>query len=685
MAIETAAMEDLLEKLLKQTQANSIAQGQAFAKLAKASGLDPKTVGDAQTKLKKLGESAEDASQKVNVMASAGKVVGSVLGDLAAGAGKTVGNLVDFAAKAALGGASLSDFFTAFKDLPIIGSVAGLFAALAKIQEETLNSYRGLSKAGINFGQALGDLRVTASKLGLTQDQYIKLMTTNADAFAMMGSSANQGAKNFRNINLELTKTGGVGESLRNLGFGFEEMNYLTASYVRVSGGLSKQQQQDYKGVAAAVAEYGKELDLIARVTGKSREMQEKALQEEMEEANWQAYLAGQDDKTREKLKSQVNDAIALAGKGGAQIVKAQAMGIAVQGEAGQMITSTAGELSEHLRKNTDRAMNSAVSVEQFRNEQARRLGEGQYMAADAYERLKGPLGAMALQGDKVAETLGPLAQQYSKYKLAGDKSIEDTISRVQAEQKLAEKDAKTKSEELDAALKAEAAMRDFQAAMQDVANVLIQKVLNPLIQEIVPHMPEIVKGLQEFADWLKKWIPKLFNDQGRQEIIDNVSKSLSDIMSRTWNNIINPKIDKAQDEKNLSKMTAGEKGFSYLLRAIEHIGDFMGLGDLARASRIEKETQGTIGRAGTSWGMTGKLIEDFGNGTDVTLHGNEGVVNSQQIADIMEGGASIKLKATIDRLNSINEQMLEHMKMIADNTERSLQATKDLNGNAFA
>jgi hypothetical protein len=685
MAIETAAMEDLLEKLLKQTQANGLAYSQAFAKLAKSSGLDPKTVENTQSKLKKLGDSADDTSNKISRMEKAGVVVGSVLGDLAAGAGKTVGNLVDFAAKAALGTASLSDFFTAFKDLPIVGSVAGLFAALAKVQEENLNSYRSLSKAGINFGQALGDLRTTATQLGLTQEQYVKLMTSNADAFAMMGSTANQGARNFRSINLELTRTGGVGEQLRNLGFGFEEMNYLTASYVRVTGGLSKQQQQQHKEVAAAVAEYGKELDLIARVTGKSREMQEKALQEEMEEANWQAFLAGQDEKTREKLKSQINDAIALAGKGGAQIAKAQAMGIAVQGEAGQLITSTAGQLAEHLRKNTDRAMNATVSVEEFRNGQARRLGEGQAYAAEAYERLKGPLGAMALQGDKVADTLGPLAQQYSKYKLAGDRSIEDTIARVEAERKAAAADATTRDKELAAALEAEAAMRDFQAAMQDITNVLIRDVLNPLLKEITPHMPEITEKIKEFAEWLKKWIPKLFNDQGRQEIIDNVTKALSDIMSRTWNNVIHPTIDKGQDEKNLSKMTGGEKAFSYLLRGIEAIGDFMGLGDLARASRISKETEGTKDRAGTSWGMTGKLIEDFGNGTDVTLHGNEGVINGQQISDIMEGGASIKLKATIDRLNTINEQILAQMKMVAENTERTLEATKALNGNAFA
>lgn len=56
-----------------------------------------------------------------------------------------------------------------------------------------------------------------------------------------------------------------------------------------------------------------------------------------------------------------------------------------------------------------------------------------------------------------------------------------------------------------------------------------------------------------------------------------------------------------------------------------------------------------------------------------------------QQLSTMMDGSASIKLKASIDRLNSINEQILEHMKAVADNTERNLQATRDLNGNAFA
>jgi hypothetical protein len=85
------------------------------------------------------------------------------------------------------------------------------------------------------------------------------------------------------------------------------------------------------------------------------------------------------------------------------------------------------------------------------------------------------------------------------------------------------------------------------------------------------------------------------------------------------------------------------------------------------------------------SYGTTGQLFENFGNGTDVTLHGTEGVFTPQQIQAIMDGTASNKLKDTLDELNTTNKQILQHMMAIAENTGRTVDATNALNGNMLA
>ena len=688
MSIQTAVMEDLLERLLKETQTNGIAQANALAKIAKSAGIDSKTVGDAQTKLKKLGDAAEEGAKQVSSFASsAGKVAGAVLGDLVSGLTSTIGNLAAFSAKAMSGAASLSDLAMSFKDLPLIGAVVPFFTSLLKIQEENLKAYRELAKSGVNFGQSINELRTTAISLGLNLEQFNKMIGASVDAFALMGKTANDGAKNFKNINLELTRSGGVGEQLRNLGYGFEEMNLLTASFVRVTGGLSKQQQQDYKGVAAAVAEYGKELDLIARITGRSREQQEKELEEQMKEANFQAFLSGQDENTRKKLQLAVNEALANAGKGGADIVKASAMGLVAQSEQSAAIMSLAGDAGETLTKIGKDAMNKNVALTDFQVNSAKRMGTVMYELGTAYRGNEITFNAMAQGGDKLAETFGVAARASTNLNNNNITTLEQAQAYAQAEAAIARKEAETRSGSLSAALTLEETMRKLNEAFSKLAVVLIDKLVNPLINELGKITPEqwqnFTKGIITFAETIATWVPKVFDAKGRQEIIDGVTKALTDIIERTFMNIgsamtkkmLGPNVEFRPDMKGKTP-DAAEWYSKALMEALDNWWS-QRFGD-GKSSEPKNKTFG-------SYGTTGQLFENFGNGTDVTLHGTEGVFTPQQIQAIMDGTASNKLKDTLDELNTTNKQILQHMMAIAENTERTVDATNALNGNMLA
>jgi hypothetical protein len=686
MAIETAAMEDLLEQILKQTSAQTAMQAASFAKLAKAAGLDPKAVEAAQSKLKKLGDAAEESSVKVSHLASAGKVLGSVLADLTTGLFSTVGNLAAFSAKAMSGAASLSDLLMSFKDLPLIGAVVPFFANLAKLQEENLKGYRDLSKVGVNFGQALGELRITAAASGLTLDQFNKIIASSVDAFVLMGTSANDGAKNFKNVNLELTKTGGFGEQLRNLGFGFEDMNLLTASYIKTTGGLSKQQQTDYQGVAKAVAEYGKELDLIARITGKSREEQEKQLEEQMKEANFQAFLSTQDEATRKKLQLAVNEATAQAGKGGADIVKAAAMGLTAQSEQSGILYSLASDATESLTRTGKMAMDKNVALTDFQADSAKRLGTITYQLGKAYEGNEITFNAMAQGADKAASSFAPMANAATILNNNNIKTIEQAQANALKEKAIADHDAKTRSAELAGALLLEDLMKRLNTAFAELGDVLINQLLIPLSKVLLDHMPDIKQGIEDLSIWLTKWVPKIFDEKGRREIIDALTEALvqvvkgvhqaaldrmfgKDKVTSAIDGSIKP-TDPRQDVANANNAALGAMWESFKAWA--------GFGSKDSGAP-------SSGRAATTFGTTGQLFENFGNGTDVTLHGQQGVFNPQQIQDLMDSGTTIKLKASIDRLNSINEQILAQMKDVAENTQRNVEATKALNGNAFA
>jgi hypothetical protein len=686
MAIETAAMEDLLEQLLKQTQANGANQASAMAQLAKASGINGKTINDTQSKLKKLGDSAEESSKKLNLLNSTGKVVGSVLADLTTGIASTVGNLAAFSSKALSGAATLSDLMMSFKDLPLIGSFVPFFVSLVKLQEENLKGYRDLSKVGVNFGQALGELRTTAAASGVTLDQFNKIIASSADAFVLMGTSANDGAKNFKNVNLELTRTGGVGEQLRNLGFGFEDMNLLTASYIKTTGGLSKQQQTDYQGVAKAVAEYGKELDLIARITGRSREQQEKDLEEQMKEANFQAFLSTKDEATRKKLQLAVNEATSQAGKGGADIVKAAAMGLTAQSEQSGIIYSLATDAAESLTRTGKMAMDKNVALTDFQADSAKRLGTVQFQLGKAYQGNEITFNAMAQGADKAAQSFAPMANAATILNNNNIKTIEQAQANALKEKAIADHDAKTRSGELDSALKLEDFMKRLNTAFAELGDVLINQLLVPLGNILLKHMPDIKQGIEDLSIWLTKWVPKIFDEKGRKEIIDALTEALVSIIY----GVHQAALDRVFGKGNIKSNIDGKIQPTDPRQDVANANN-AGLGQMwesfkAWAGFGSKDSGApSSGRAATTFGTTGQLFENFGNGTDVTLHGQQGVFNPQQIQDLIDSGATIKLKASIDRLNSINEQILEQMKVVADNTERNLQATKDLNGNAFA
>jgi hypothetical protein len=198
--------------------------------------------------------------------------------------------------------------------------------------------------------------------------------------------------------------------------------------------------------------------------------------------------------------------------------------------------------------------------------------------------------------------------------------------------------------------------------------------------------MPDIKQGIEDLSIWLTKWVPKIFDEKGRKEIIDALTEALVSIIY----GVHQAALDRVFGKGNIKSNIDGKIQPTDPRQDVANANN-AGLGQMwesfkAWAGFGSKDSGApSSGRAATTFGTTGQLFENFGNGTDVTLHGQQGVFNPQQIQDLIDSGATIKLKASIDRLNSINEQILEQMKVVADNTERNLQATKDLNGNAFA
>jgi hypothetical protein len=678
-------MEQLLSNMLKLQQQQSKEQAAAFARLAKAAGLDPKLIANAESKLKNLGDAAEETAKSTTKMNKAGNMAGAALADLTSGVMGTAGNLVNFGHAAMSGTAKVSEFFAAFKELPVIGLVASLFSSLIKLQEEALESFSSLSESGISLGSGLSQLRIDAGMMGLTLDQMTKALKENSETLVQMGGSASQGAKNFREINKAMS-AGGFQSSLLNLGFTFEQVSGVIGQYAKSVGGLTQRQLKDYDGVAAAATAYGKELDFLARITGESRDVAQKKLEEEIAESNFQAFMASQDEETRKKLQDGLQKSIAGAGKAGADIFKAQAQGIAVQGEAGQLATSLMGEMSETIRQGALDAMNGSISSQQFLSKSTRFLATVQSQSAKGYKDNDKVFQALALSGDPLAAQQAIHAKNYQTLSNAQGNlsmSIDDNVRRLDKERKAAEDAAKTADAEA-------AVLRDFQKAIKDLGvelmrafQPLIGTVIMPLIKEIAPLLPAVGKSIKEF-------IVELFDPAKRQALFGRMIDNLGDLLAQLFRATF------AVMGEKLFAQQKDNTGFQNFMNAINSVNPFAHLMDAAGMPVFHKgpstsaQPQSPLsnqppGRTLGSFGTVGTAFENFGSGTPITAHGTEGVFTPDQINQLMKSGTSNALEGLVSQLNNTQAEMNRTLREIADYSRRNVDATTSLSGNAFA
>jgi hypothetical protein len=88
--------------------------------------------------------------------------------------------------------------------------------------------------------------------------------------------------------------------------------------------------------------------------------------------------------------------------------------------------------------------------------------------------------------------------------------------------------------------------------------------------------------------------------------------------------------------------------------------------------------------RATGSLGMTGKLFENWGAGTQAILHGTESVMTPEQMISMVSGAANSELINTLRDLNNTNAQLLVQAKITAENSRRTYDAVKVLNPDLF-
>ena len=163
----------------------------------------------------------------------------------------------------------------AFTDnLPGIG---GILAPFAKYADESLESFRGLSQVGASFGGSLEDMRRQAAGMEMSLSTMSDLFRNQAGALSALGGTVTEGAIRFGKMNKNLKATGDF-DSLMRMGFTMEEVNEGMGDYITNQARMGRLQGQSTAQLAAGSADYLMQIDKLAKVTGKTRDQAQAAL-----------------------------------------------------------------------------------------------------------------------------------------------------------------------------------------------------------------------------------------------------------------------------------------------------------------------------------------------------------------------------------------------------------------------
>ena len=292
VTLENAATEATLLKLLKAMGSKGDGSGKGggeeskkqLAALAKQSGKTTKELGE-------LEEAANDV----------GNVYIRGIGQIANAFKGLTGELLT-------GGDRISDFTShvagALESIPIVGGlIGGIGQLLVSTIDNQIDTFRDLSKVGIDFGENLYEASYMATKTSLTMEQYSGVISSNAEMLAKLGSSAGGGAKAFTGLLQGVSKNSKL---FLQLGMTMEEVSEYTADYVTQQQRLGRGERLSSKQTLASAQAYIKEVDKLAKATGKQRDEISGAMNEVSNDKRLKGVLAGLDETARLAVTSTV-------------------------------------------------------------------------------------------------------------------------------------------------------------------------------------------------------------------------------------------------------------------------------------------------------------------------------------------------------------------------------------------
>ena len=197
---------------------------------------------------------------------------------------------------------------------PSITSVANNFGSFGKkvgaitgVLEAQTAQYQSLTKSGVHFNGNLAQLTLSSTAAGLSVKEMAKLVGSNSEALAGFGASAEDGLQQFlKNLTVMRTDGNKYGMQLRNLGMTHEEIGEAMIEVQRMDMMSGRKRGAGDATIQEATAKYAKDLDLLAKLTGKNADELKKSQAAMARQGDFKAMQLG--------MSQDMSNAIMMAG-----------------------------------------------------------------------------------------------------------------------------------------------------------------------------------------------------------------------------------------------------------------------------------------------------------------------------------------------------------------------------------
>lgn len=172
--------------------------------------------------------------------------------------------------------------------------VSSLNKLNAEQSDRLYKVYQDLSNVGAAGAGGLEKLFDSMQRAGFTAaelDQFAAALKRNARDLTVFGATTAQGAENLAAMSGGILK-GNLGLALTNLGYNAESLANSTANYLALQNQLGRVQLKTATQLQQEATAYAVELDKLTRLTGLSREEQEKRQRSLISDERYAGFMA---------------------------------------------------------------------------------------------------------------------------------------------------------------------------------------------------------------------------------------------------------------------------------------------------------------------------------------------------------------------------------------------------------